>query len=117
MFVARRDGSGTHSLSVRGVQTGQSIPLDLRIRRMRLPGQRGKIVSLKSSSHARTVAVLLVDGVEHDIPVTTLTWAIPWESRRMTPIWEGVAPFLASLQIWSTTWSGVVLSHDGALRL
>lgn len=54
---------------------------------------------------------------QQNIPVTTLTWAIPWESRRMTPIWEGVAPFLASLQIWSTTWSGVVLSHEGALRL
>jgi hypothetical protein len=34
-----------------------------------------------------------------DLPVTTLTWAIPCESLRTTPIWEGVAPFLASLQI------------------
>lgn len=50
------------------------------------------------------------------IPVTILTWATPWESRRTTPICEGVAPFFASLQIWSTTWSGVVLSHAGAER-
>lgn len=33
-----------------------------------------------------------------NIPVTTLTWAIPWLSRRITPIWEGVTPFLASLE-------------------
>lgn len=27
------------------------------------------------------------------------TWGMPLESRRMTPIWEGVIPFLASLLI------------------
>jgi len=45
-------------------------------------------------------------GRQHRIyvPVTTLTWATPWLSRRTTPIWDGVAPFLASLQIWSTTY-------------
>lgn len=31
------------------------------------------------------------------LPVTCFTWATPWESRRTTPIWEGVAPFFASL--------------------
>ena len=34
----------------------------------------------------------------------------------MTPIWEGVAPFLANLQIWSSTWSGVVFSQAGGVR-
>lgn len=53
----------------------------------------------------------------NNIPVTTLTWAMPWLSRRTTPICEGVAPFLASLQICSTTCSGVVFSHEGGLRL
>ncbi len=50
------------------------------------------------------------------LPVTTLTCAMPCESRRITPIWEGVAPFLASLQIWSTTWSGVVFNQAGGVR-
>jgi len=38
-------------------------------------------------------------------PVTLLTWAIPWESRRMTPIWDGVRPFFANLQMLSSTWN------------
>ena len=50
------------------------------------------------------------------LPVTTLTCAMPCESRRATPICEGVAPLRASLQIWSTTCSGVVLSHAGGVR-
>ena len=37
------------------------------------------------------------------LPVTLLTWAIPWESLRMTPIWDGVKPFFANLQIFSST--------------
>ena len=37
------------------------------------------------------------------LPVTEPTWAMPWLSRRMTPIWEGVMPFLASLQMCSWT--------------
>ena len=32
-------------------------------------------------------------------PVMEPTWGMPLESRRMTPIWEGVIPFLASLLI------------------
>lgn len=43
--------------------------------------------------------------------MTTFTCAIPWESRRTTPIWDGVTPLRASLQIWSTTWSGVVFNY------
>ena len=50
------------------------------------------------------------------LPVTTLTCAMPCESRRATPICDGVAPLRASLQIWSTTCSGVVLSHAGGVR-
>jgi hypothetical protein len=38
-------------------------------------------------------------------PVTLLTWAIPWESRSMTPIWDGVKPFFANLQMLSSTWN------------
>jgi hypothetical protein len=49
-------------------------------------------------------------------PVTKRTWGIPCESRRVTPIWEGVKPLRASLMICSTTSSGVVLSHDGGVR-
>ena len=37
------------------------------------------------------------------LPVTLLTWAIPWESRSMTPIWDGVKPFFANLQMFSST--------------
>lgn len=50
------------------------------------------------------------------LPVTTLTCAIPCESRRATPICDGVAPLRAILQICSTTCSGVVLSHAGGVR-
>ena len=42
--------------------------------------------------------------------MTTLTWAIPWESRSSTPICEGVEPLRARRQIFSVIWSGVVLS-------
>lgn len=47
------------------------------------------------------------------LPVTLWTCAIPWESRSTTPIWDGANPFLASLQICSTTCvcvEGVVVS-------
>ena len=57
----------------------------------------------------------LMDRAQYT-PVTTLTCATPCESRRTTPICEGVAPFFASLQIWSTTCSGVVLSQAGGVR-
>jgi hypothetical protein len=49
-------------------------------------------------------------------PVTNLTWGIPCESRRMTPIWEGESPRLANLKIWSETSSGVALDQDGCER-
>lgn len=37
------------------------------------------------------------------LPVTLFTWAIPWESRRITPIWDGDIPFFANLQMLSST--------------
>ena len=46
-------------------------------------------------------------------PVMNLTWGIPCESLRMTPIWEGPRPLRASLKIWSETSSGVALDHEG----
>ena len=89
---------------------GQVIPELLRIRRILLPVWRNssqQIVSQQTQNFQDN---------QINIPVTVRTWAIPWESRRMTPIWEGVAPFLASLQICSTTCSGVVFNHEGGLR-
>ena len=50
------------------------------------------------------------------LPVTCETWAMPLESRKMTPICEGARPFLASLQTCSTTSEGEVLSHEGGVR-
>ena len=50
------------------------------------------------------------------LPVTNRTWGMPCESRRVTPIWDGVRPLRASLIMCSTTSSGVVLSHDGGVR-
>jgi hypothetical protein len=85
-------------------QTGATVPLDLRILRILLPGS-GQYLRFKFAE------------LDFNIPVTTLTWATPWESRRTTPIWDGVAPFLASLQICSTTCSGVVFNQAGAVRL
>jgi hypothetical protein len=41
---------------------------------------------------------------------------MPFESLSTTPICDGVAPFFASLHIWSTTWSGVVFNHAGGVR-
>ena len=49
-------------------------------------------------------------------PVTNRTWGMPCESRRVTPIWDGVKPLRACLQMCSTTSSGVVLSHEGGAR-
>jgi hypothetical protein len=46
--------------------------------------------------------------------VTDLTCAIPWESRSITPICDGVMPFFAIFVIWSVTAGAVDLSHDGA---
>ena len=46
-----------------------------------------------------------------------LTCGTPKLSRRVTPIWEGVRPFLASLQMWSTTSSGFIFSQLGGVRL
>lgn len=51
------------------------------------------------------------------LPVTDLTWATPCESRRTTPIWDGVRPLRASLKMCSLTSSGDVLSQRGAERL
>ena len=50
-------------------------------------------------------------------PVTLRTWAIPCESRRITPISDGVNPFFANLQICSSTSSGVTFNHEGGVRL
>jgi hypothetical protein len=41
---------------------------------------------------------------------------MPCESRRVTPIWDGVRPLRASLMMCSTTSSGVVLSQVGGAR-
>merc|ERR1719308_109539 len=47
------------------------------------------------------------------LPVIKRTCATPWLSLRMTPIWEGVRPFSASLKIWSLTSSDVSFNHCG----
>jgi hypothetical protein len=49
-------------------------------------------------------------------PVTKRTCGIPCESRRVTPIWDGVRPLRASLLMCSMTSSSVVLSHVGLSR-
>merc|ERR1719460_1333431 len=49
-------------------------------------------------------------------PVRPLTWGTPKESRRVTPIWDGVWPFLANLQMWSITSSGLALTQAWGLR-
>eukprot|EP00966_Prymnesium_polylepis_P313747 7250223-Prymnesium_polylepis.1 len=41
---------------------------------------------------------------------------MPCESRRMTPICEGVRPFFASLETCSTTSLGLTFSHEGGVR-
>ena len=51
------------------------------------------------------------------LPVTLLTCAIPWESLNITPIWEGVKPFFANLQMCSSTSALVIFNHDGGLLL
>ena len=50
------------------------------------------------------------------VPVTLRTCAMPCESRRITPICDGVRPFLDSLQIWSQTSLGSRLSQPGGAR-
>lgn len=48
------------------------------------------------------------------LPVMILGWVTPWASLKMTPICEGVIPFLAYLMICSTTSSDESLNHEGA---
>jgi hypothetical protein len=50
------------------------------------------------------------------LPVTCETCAIPCESRRTTPICEGVRPFFASLDTCSTTSLGLTFNHEGGVR-
>merc|ERR1719453_920029 len=50
------------------------------------------------------------------LPVTVFTWGMPKLSRSVTPICDGVRPFLASLQMWSQTSSDFIFNHDGAFR-
>ena len=105
-----------------------SVPADLRIRRILLPARALCLASCLARRNFSSFG---------DLPVTILTWAIPWESRRMTPICEGVAPFctpklsqnrshsitdktfrrtLERRTMDSSTDSAEVLSHDGMLR-
>jgi hypothetical protein len=49
--------------------------------------------------------------------VTVDTCATPWLSRSSTPIWEGVIPFFASLEMMSVTSWLVILSQLGDERL
>lgn len=94
-----------------GIVEGENaVPFPLRMRRILFPSS---LVS--TTTTAAAIKVPREGG--GDLPVTTLTCAIPWESRRTTPICEGVAPFFASLQICSTTCSGVVLSLVGSVSL
>lgn len=48
------------------------------------------------------------------LPVQTLAWETPWASLKITPIWDGVKPFLAYLMICSTTSFSVNLNQAGA---
>lgn len=50
------------------------------------------------------------------LPVTVLDKPTPCESRRTIPIWDGARPFLASLQMRSTTSSVLVFNQVGARR-
>jgi hypothetical protein len=54
---------------------GSSVPLDLRIRRILFPA--------KFCQHLSPLQLRIQCS---NIPVTILTWATPWESRRTTPI-------------------------------
>merc|ERR1719324_2230547 len=50
------------------------------------------------------------------LPVTVFTCGTPKLSRRVTPIWDGVRPFFASLEMCSTQSSGFILTQVGGLR-
>ena len=97
----------SYSLShkAQGVSVEVRIPCDFNIRRILLPIT---LISVLFSHHRILI--------ERDIPVTTFTCATPWLSLSTTPICDGVAPFLASLQICSTTLSGVDLNQVGTER-
>lgn len=49
-------------------------------------------------------------------PVTETTWGIPMESLSMTPIWDGVMPFLAALTISAVTDAASILHQEGGAR-
>merc|ERR1740133_704181 len=50
------------------------------------------------------------------LPVTLLTCGTPKESRSWMPIFDGVIPFLAILQMCSSTAAGLIFNHAGARR-
>ena len=87
---------------------GLRVPFDLRILRILLPAG-----SASAKNDSRVIRRQIVRGL---LPVTTLTWATPWLSLNTTPICDGVAPFFASLQMLSTTCSGVLLNQVGTER-
>lgn len=55
------------------------VPLDFKIRRILLPIDN--IISLHSEKNSHVEM-----GLSRSLPVTLRTWAIPWLSRRTTPI-------------------------------
>ena len=72
-------------------------------------------IGIETHTHTHTPFIRRMRAIL--VPVTALTRGIPKESRSTTPIWEGVKPFLASLQIWSTTSLVVVFTQEGAVLL
>jgi len=59
---------------------------------------------------------LSLENTGVSLPVTKRTWGMPCESRRVTPIWEGVRPFRANFEMCSTTSCGDILSHGGSAQ-
>lgn len=75
-------------------------PLFLRRRRILLPVTLLTWMWLDLGNDEKYYYLLLF--FKKQIPIL-ITCAIPLESRRITPIWDGVRPFLASLHTWSST--------------
>eukprot|EP01043_Picozoa_sp_COSAG02_P020925 COSAG02_NODE_1047_length_14982_cov_4.007929_6_plen_180_part_00 len=76
-------------------------------------GRRSPSTQLGTSSAIQTQALCACIRIGHTplpfrmrstlVPVTLRTWGMPSESRRRTPICDGVRPFFDSLQILSQT--------------
>jgi hypothetical protein len=86
------------------------IPLQMLPNRNRLLDQ---VIQIFRNLRSKTMSL---EYTQNLASVILLTWEIPWESWRITPIWDGDRPFLANLHmVSSTSWVEILIQVGGVL--